>query len=169
MKLLGALIIIISSTTIGFIVAGQYLLRPKQLRELQTALQMLETEISYGVTPLPDAFAKLATSLSAPISTIFQVAQEELDSGVIAEEAWQRAVADTYNQTALISEDIEVLLDFGYNLGQTSIDDQVKYMNLAQHKLDSLYQKASTEKEEKVKLWRYLGVLVGMFLAILIF
>ncbi|PRX26900.1 stage III sporulation protein AB [Orenia metallireducens] len=169
MKLLGALIIISSSTTIGFIIAEQYLLRPKQLRELQTALQMLETEISYGVTPLPDAFAKLATSLSAPISTIFQVAQEELDSGMIAEEAWHRAVNATYNQTALVSEDIDVLLDFGYNLGQTSIDDQVKYMNLAQHKLDALYQQAFTEKEEKVKLWRYLGVLVGVFLAILIF
>ncbi|WP_018249942.1 stage III sporulation protein SpoIIIAB [Orenia marismortui] len=169
MKLLGALIIIISSSMMGFLMAQQYILRPKQLRELQTALQMLETEVSYGVTPLPEAFTKLAKNFSEPISNIFMATRDNLNSGIIAEDAWQNAINNVSNKTALVDEDIEILLDFGYNLGQTSIDEQVKYLNLTQHKLDNLYQQAFDEKEIKVKLWRYLGVLGGLFLAILIF
>ncbi|MCK8826639.1 stage III sporulation protein SpoIIIAB [Natroniella acetigena] len=169
MKLIGASLIIMGSGAIGFVVAKQFILRVKELQELQTALQMLETEISYGLTPLPQAFAKITTSLSTSVAELFLVAQEELESGSTAQQAWQKAIDESFAETALIESDKDVLVSVGYNLGQSASQDQQKYLSLAQHKLTNLYQQAVEEKEQKVKLWRYLGVLLGLFVVILIF
>ncbi|WP_027340172.1 stage III sporulation protein SpoIIIAB [Halonatronum saccharophilum] len=169
MRLLGATLIIFSSSMIGFLVAKQFILRPKQLGQLQTALQMLETEISYGFTPLPEAFSKLSSSLEGPIANIFARAKEEMEKGERAQLAWQIAIKNSNQETALLDRDIEVLKDLSHNLGASSGYDQVKYLNLVGHKLESLYQEAVEERRAKVKLWRYLGVLGGLALTILIF
>ncbi|MCK8817499.1 stage III sporulation protein SpoIIIAB [Natroniella sulfidigena] len=169
MRLIGASLIIMSSGAIGFVIAKQFILRVKELQELQTALQMLETEISYGLTPLPQAFAKIATNLSTSVAELFSVAQKELESGSTAQQAWQEAIDQVFIETALGERDKEVLINLGYNLGQSASQDQQKHLGLAQHKLTNLYQQAVEEKEQKVKLWRYLGVLVGLFVVILIF
>ena len=168
MKIIGALIIVVSSSWIGFLIAREFNLRPIQLREVQTALQMLETEISYGVVPLPEAFGRLAENLSKPVSEIFIIAQKRLKEGATANDAWREAVKLTYEDTALISADRKVLLDLGYNLGQSDADDQLKYLKLTRDKINSLYQRALTQREEKVKMWRYLGVLTGLVVVILV-
>ncbi|WP_408954660.1 stage III sporulation protein SpoIIIAB [Natroniella sp. ANB-PHB2] len=169
MKLIGASLIIIGSGAIGFVVAKQFVLRVKELQELQTALQMLETEISYGLTPLPQAFAKISKSLSTSVAGLFLVAQEELETGSTAQQAWQQAIKKIFSETALLESDKDVLVSLGHNLGQSASQDQQKHLSLAQHKLTNLHQQAVEEKEQKVKLWRYLGVLLGLFIVILIF
>ena len=169
MKLIGGALVVVSSSWIGFLIANQFVLRPQQLHQLQTALQMLETEISYGITPLPEAFNKLASNLSNPIDKIFKLAQQKLNEGYTAPEAWSIALKEVFPQTELNKEDQQVLLDLGHNLGQSTSDDQLKYLNLVQRKLEGLYQEAIDERQVKVKLWRYLGVLTGLFLVILIF
>jgi stage III sporulation protein AB len=56
LKLLGSLIIIAGATVIGFTYSGIYLQKVKQLRDMQFALNMMETEISYTATPLIEVF-----------------------------------------------------------------------------------------------------------------
>ena len=51
-KLLGAIFIILATTWTGFEAAKHLSERPKQLRQLKSALQSLEAEIMYGHTPL---------------------------------------------------------------------------------------------------------------------
>jgi hypothetical protein len=55
LKFLGAVLVLFAGTMFGFFQALQYARRPRQIRELITALQRLETEIVYGYTPLPEA------------------------------------------------------------------------------------------------------------------
>ncbi len=168
MKLLGAILIICSSTLIGFAIARELNLRSKQLREMLTALKILETEVSYAVTPLPECFVKLGDKLSPATAQIFILAKDYLDQGLVAEEAWGKSILKSQSSLSLKEEDLQTLLDFSHNLGETSIEDQVRYISLAEHKLNSLYQEAVAEEKIKVKLWRYLGVTVGLFIAILI-
>ena len=51
-KLIGAILIIVATTWTGFEAARHLSERPKQLRQLKSALQSLEAEIMYGHTPL---------------------------------------------------------------------------------------------------------------------
>ena len=168
MKFVGAILIILASGSFGFLVAQQIALRPQQLRQLKTAVEMLKTEIEYGVTPLPAAFTKIAKNLSSPISQIFIVAQSNLEEGVIAQQAWQNSVSEVTPKTALTAEDERIVLEIGYNLGNSSSKDQIRHLNLAQEQITNCYQEAINNKQQKVKLWRYLGVLTGLLIVIII-
>ena len=168
MKLLGALLILMGTSSIGFITAQKIILRPKQLQQLKTALEMLKTEIDYGITPLPIAFEKLANNLATPISDIFLTAKENIGAGQVAQVAWENAVSIHISKLALVKKDQEMLLEIGYNLGNSNSSDQIRHLNLAQEKINHLYQEAVKEEEEKVKLWRYCGVLIGLLIVIII-
>lgn len=168
MKFIGAILIILGSSCFGFLVAQQIALRPKQLQQLKTAVEMLKTEIEYGVTPLPEAFTKIAQNSAYPIEEIFIRAQKNLEAGVIAEKAWQNGVSEVIDKTALTAEDERILLEIGYNLGNSSSLDQIRHLNLAQEQINNCYQEAIDNKQQKVKLWRYLGVLTGLLIVIII-
>ena len=168
MKVIGAVLIVASTTLWGFMKAQRYVARPNQLQQLKTALQLLQTEISYGVTPLPQAFSKLESKLESPIADFFSQARNGLQSGLTAKQAWQKAIEEVGETTALIEKDRQALEELGYNLGQSSSEDQLRYLELAQDNLDNLHKKALEKKENKVKLWRYLGVLSGLLVVVLI-
>ncbi|MGM0502573.1 MAG: stage III sporulation protein SpoIIIAB [Bacillota bacterium] len=168
MKLWGALLIIVGTSSIGFFMAGQIALRPKQLQQLKTALEMLKTEIDYGFTPLPQAFKRLANNLASPIANIFIVAQNKMEQGLIAQAAWEDAILKIFPETALLNRDKNLLLEIGYNLGNSNSLDQIRHLDLAQEKIETLYLEAVQEKKDKVKLWRYLGVLGGLLVVIII-
>ncbi|HHY13851.1 MAG TPA: stage III sporulation protein AB, partial [Thermoanaerobacterales bacterium] len=59
-KIIGVLVIIGSSSYIGFLIADYYKDRPELLKSLQLSLQMLETEMLYLSTPLPNAFRNIS-------------------------------------------------------------------------------------------------------------
>lgn len=168
MELIGVLLIVGSSSSLGFLKAREFVLRTRQLKQVKLALQLLKTEVSYEVNPLPQAFAKIAAELEAPLADFFSQAQAGLRTGLTAKEAWQQAVQEVLVDTALKEDDREVLVNLGCNLGQSTSEDQLRYLSLAQDYIDDLYQEASTEEQKKVKLWRYLGVLGGAFIVILI-
>ena len=54
MKLFGAIFILFASTYTGFEFAKQLSARPRQLRQLKTALRSLEAEIMYSNRPLQE-------------------------------------------------------------------------------------------------------------------
>ncbi len=62
LKLIASLLIICSAGLAGMRAASAYSLRTRQLRTLQEALQLLDTEIMYGATPLPAALSKVAAA-----------------------------------------------------------------------------------------------------------
>ena len=65
LKWVGAALILFSGTAYGFVRASAYAKRPKELRYLAQALLTLETEIVYGVSPLPAALAACGRCCSA--------------------------------------------------------------------------------------------------------
>ena len=62
LKLTGDAMVILCSM-IGFIIAASYKQRPDTLRNLQAALSMMESEINYGQTPMPEALSRVAKKL----------------------------------------------------------------------------------------------------------
>jgi len=71
LKLIGAGIILFSATMIGFQAAKIYANRPKEIRQLGIALQLLETEICYGSTTLPIALAYVSRRIRGEIGQLF--------------------------------------------------------------------------------------------------
>ncbi|MTI79979.1 MAG: stage III sporulation protein AB [Firmicutes bacterium] len=170
LKIIGALVILCSCGYAGFSVARDYQRRPKDLRYLQSALQMLETEISYGATPLPDALEQVANRCDKSVAQLFLETRNRLLSGdgITAREALDDTLKKFSRNSAIKNSDASVLRALGTSLGISDREDQVKHLQLAREQLRIEAAKAEEEAAKNVKLYNYLGVLGGLTI-ILIF
>src|SRR5690625_3805298 len=97
MKIIGAILILLTTTGVGFESARQYRERPRQLRQLKVAIQSLEAEMLYGLTPLAEATQHLAKQMPAPLSQFFQGFSDYLlEKESSAFEAWEKSLADIW-------------------------------------------------------------------------
>ncbi|GGJ62463.1 stage III sporulation protein AB [Anoxybacillus voinovskiensis] len=169
MKWFGALLILLATTWSGFEAARQLNERPRQLRQLKTALQALEAEIMYGHTPLTEASLHLARQLAFPFSRLFERFAEKLKTGETNVcEAWEESLRAIWRATALRQGEFEVMKQFGETLGQYDRIAQQKQIALALIHLDREEQDALDKKMRYEKMAKSLGFLVGLLLVILL-
>jgi len=171
LKLLGASLVLVSSMMIGNLIAKNFLERTQQLRQLRHGLQILETEILYTASFLPQALLKIGKLTEAPIALLFQKTGRLLlcQEGYTAGEAWTKALEEQLASLAIKKSDQEILLQLGSFLGCSDREDQLKHLKLTQEYLQKEEIRAEKEGEKNVPLWRYLGLVAGMALIILIF
>ncbi|MBE3588584.1 MAG: stage III sporulation protein AB [Thermoanaerobacteraceae bacterium] len=170
-KLLGSLLIILAAGGMGITISGNYARRPRDLRSLQAALQMLETEITYTATPLPEALGQVALRAGGRVAPLFSRAREELLSlsGCTAQEAWETSLKEFYPGTALKPADLAILRRLGAALGISNIQDQSKHLRLAMEQLGLEMARAEEEAARYVKLWNYLGFLGGLAAVLMLY
>jgi stage III sporulation protein AB len=169
-KLIGAILILFAGTMIGFYQALQLSRRPRQIRQLIQALQRLETEISYGLTPLPTALLTISRQISLPLSQIFLLAGEQLTSfGRTTEESWRYAIDAAWQDTAMKVTEKEVFQQLGLTLGLTDREDQIKHLRLTVSQLQAEEMTAWEEQKRYEKMWKSLGLLSAALVVILMY
>lgn len=170
LKVVGLLAIIAACTLAGQVVAGSYRNRCRHLRQMMTALKMLETQIVYGATALPEAAVGVAKRSQPPVSLFFQRLHLLLvqGGGMPASEAWARALQEIDNTWALTAADTAILRDLGPNLGTSDRQDQSRYLQMAMKQLEGELGRAEELASKNGRLWRWLGLLGGLFLALLL-
>lgn len=155
---------------IGLGMAAQFRRRPEELRALQSALLLLETEITYTATPLPEALGRAAQQSSFPAQELFSSAAGLMQQrrGVTAAEAWDEALAQIKGGTALRKSDLLILHNLGAALGASSIGEQEKHLRLAREQLRQEENRAEGERARCEPIYRYGGLLTGLLLAVLL-
>ncbi|SHE61974.1 stage III sporulation protein AB [Desulforamulus putei DSM 12395] len=161
---------VLSCTLIGMTVASSYSRRPGEIRSLLTALQMLETEVSYGATPLPEALAYVAERCDPRVALLFSRTAQELMTmrGITAREAWEMALNEYYPRSALTKTDRAILLELGNSLGISDREDQVKHLVLAKEQLKLEQAKAEEASLKNTKVYNYLGFLGGLTIVLIL-
>ncbi|NPV28527.1 MAG: stage III sporulation protein AB [Firmicutes bacterium] len=169
LKLAGAFLVVSAAGLAGMHVASFFWLRPQQLRALQAALQMLDTEIMYAATPLPAALKKIGQAAEPPVGAIFFAAGELLGTprGCTAAEAWRQALLQEWEKTALNKEDFAILRSFGEGLGVSDREEQHKNIALTSLHLRREEERAERDRDKNVRLWRYGGFLAGIGIVLL--
>ncbi|HHU85603.1 MAG: stage III sporulation protein SpoIIIAB [Pelotomaculaceae bacterium] len=171
LKLIGAAMVVAASGLGGLAVAGNYSRRPRELRTLRSALQMLETEVVYSATHLPEALARVAGNCDRLVEPLFSRAAAEFaaSTGITAANAWENALIHYYPGTALKPQDLSILRSLGSSLGRSDREDQVKHLHLAMEQIKSAMAGAEEEAARNVKLWSYLGFLGGLITVLVIY
>lgn len=170
LKLMGGILIVSATSWAGIESAQRFQQRPRQLREIQSCLQMLETEISYGLTPLPKALEKVALSVEGRIGEFFLLVQQELlyNQGMTMRIAWNKGLEFLRKCCALNDCDLNILRIFGTTLGMSDRYDQVKHLKLVMSQLSAAETGAWEEKVKNVRMCRALGVLGGLAVVVLL-
>lgn len=169
-KFIGAVVLICATSFIGYSLAADCSKRPRALRELQSLLQMLKNEISYLSNLLSEAFNRIYEGSNADTAILFKEAALNLEiAGVTADVAWEKALEDNYAKLSLNKEDKVILVTFGKMLGNSDLEGQLSNIELISSQLKLQELKAEEMRVKNEKMYRSLGVLSGLAIAIILF
>ncbi len=170
-KLIGACLTLAACGNMGLTWAGVYEKRPRQLAALEGALQLLETEMLYAATPLIEAMTEVAEKCDRSAAGLFRTAAAELGKmeGYTAGEAWDKALEQFFPGTALNARDLHILKRFGPSLGISDREDQAKYLAMTKSQLKTAAAEAAAEAKKNAAVYRYLGLLGGLLLVLLLY
>lgn len=169
-KVIGSLMVIISFSGMGFWCSKRRILCRKQMLELKRILILLKDEIRFLHTPLPEALKRLGNSSVSPFSDIFQQMGESLKNHEAENfyDVWEQGINRIFRESSIKWEYLEELLILGKNLGTMDWQAQLNRLDVYLMELEESLKRMQEENREKVKLYRVLGILSGIFIIILL-
>lgn len=162
-KMFGGFLIIAATSSLGLLFSYRYSSRPKELRSIRRLLQMLETEIVYGATPLPHALCNIAKRADGNTGIFLELTSQLLSERTFlsVKEAWVHAVNTVLGKTALTASDMELIKSFGSMLGCSDREDQQKHFSLLYIQLKQQEDMAEEERKRNARMYKSLGFLFG--------
>ncbi|MCI8272997.1 MAG: hypothetical protein HFJ55_02810 [Clostridia bacterium] len=165
LKLILLISIFLLSTGIGITVSKIYENRVKELKEFKNILNIMKTKIKFTYEPLGEIFKQIAKDSNTQIEKIFGEMATQIEYKD-TQEVWTNCI-----QEACISinqEDKDVIKRLGKLLGQTDVDGQISEIEVAQEFLDMQIENAEEEKKKNQKMYKTLGVVVGLVFVIIL-
>ena len=157
--------IFLSCSLIGILFSKKYVNRVKELKEFKNALNIFKTKIRYTYEPLPEIFREISENVSSNISAVFSQAVGKMDV-LTAGEAWNLALkGDTLN---IDDEDRNVLKGLSKLLGKTDLEGQLSQIEMTSDFLDEQIKKAEIKKDKNEKMYRALGMIMGIAIVIIL-
>lgn len=157
--------LLFSSSYIGILISKKYQNRVKELKEVKSFLAIFATKIKLTYEPIPQIFEELGNKEKSNISNIFKIASKNMQE-MPAGEAWINAIE--IQNTELKKEDIEVLKDLSNLLGKVDLEGQISEIELVNNFLNNQIEKAEEESKKSVKMYKTLGITVGLAMVIVL-
>lgn len=168
LKLIGAALILIGASSVGMGTAKELGRRSETLSAFLAALDRMEAELSFRLTPMPELLSRLSNELEGPVGAFFSTCEKGLSTlgDVPFSKVWNQALQE--EQLALLPEDRVSLEQLGAVLGQYDVEGQRNAMEGVRHQL-ALCLEAARGRQRKIgRVYRALGVSAGV-LCILLF
>lgn len=168
LKILILVAITFVCSLIGYTYGETFKKRYLELLELMRGLIDMENEILYSYKAIPEVLATVSNKLQDELGTIFYEVSELLIRGDFASinSAFEYVIQKNKDTIALKQEDLNIILDLSKSLGDTDISGQEQIFSLAKEKLNRTINIAETEYRVNYKMYRRLGLGVGIMLAI---
>ena len=161
--------ILVSGTGCGFALSSRLTRRKRNLEMILRMLILLKGEIRYGNTSLYDAFTGAAGKLDGKYREFFLNTAEMMQTrkGENFGDLFRSCAEKTFGTAGLTPEEKEKLYSLGDRLGYLGMDMQLKQLEMLERELEYSLGELQKELPEKKKICRSLGVLLGIFLAVL--
>lgn len=169
MKIIGCVLVITICMVIGRTMAGGYVERVKNLQEFITALTLLRNKIAFGQEVLKISFADISETCGNRVGKIFGDVAAELDfTNIPVSEIWDNKIDESFKGLDFNFEDEKILIDFGNLLGKGSVDEEIRNINLTVERLKTQLDNAVFERDKYAKLYRTIGGIGGMAIAVIL-
>lgn len=160
-KLLGSVLVIGASFSVGYYMSKSLGRRRKFLNSFIVFLNSLAINIKYNSEDIYTLVARCADSKELQSLCI------KLDYSKSFYSLWQGGVLTIPKAYSLNKKDIELLMEFGSQLGKTDVDGQLKHIEL--YKIMFLKQLADAEEQvsQKSRLYKTMGFFIGTAAALI--
>lgn len=155
-------------TLVGYIYGESFRKRFMNLQECYKIILLLQNEVVFNTTPLPEALLDVAKKSKEPFNELISNASNELLYGEIGNVfvAFKKNYKLYEENLYLNKSDKDVLSDFLRSLGDSGVYGQEKIFNLVLGNLKLNIKEAGEESKKNTKLYRYLGMCFGAMIAI---
>lgn len=167
MKLIGGLLVILGSGLGGMIIANALQARGRELQQFLRALNLLITEIEFGMHPLEIAFRRVSQSLHNPVGDFFWTVAERMRQCGSAGTAWLESIKIIRPSMSCTCEDWAALEELAASLGQLDKENQIKSVRLLIARMEGHLQDAQRSAATNDRIYRYSGFALGMILVLI--
>lgn len=169
MKIIGCILVVASSTGMGFFFSNEMRCRIENLKELRKLIGLLRGDIRYANTPLPEAIGSITRRQNGNFNNFFNDVGTKLRelSGHTFSEIWKEAVQKELIDTSLSKKDKLHIIQFGESLGYLDKDMQMNTIDLFISQLEDEIKELSKTVKEKAYLYKTLGIMGGVFIIII--
>lgn len=154
------------STAIGMAIAKSYENRVSELREFKTILNAIKTKIKFTYEPLAEIFKQIANKNETNVERIFGQMANQI-TYYPTREVWENCIQEA--DISINQEDKDILKKLGKLLGQTDVEGQVSEIEVTENFLNMQIEKAEEEKKKNQKMYKTLGVTIGLIFVIVLF
>ena len=168
LRAVGALLLVGGAGFLGFAAAAGLGRRVKSLRIFLAALELMEREIAFRLTPMPDLLEDLAGRMPPPVSVFFARCRAglgglgEKDLGLLWREGLEEVPMD------LGPEERELLGELGDVLGRYDGEGQRAALERTRLALEETLRRAEEDKIRQGRMYGVLGLTAGAFLVIML-
>ena len=167
LKVIGLALTIGSCGGMGFKIAATYMKEIRVLKKLIDSLDMMECELQYRLTPLPELCAMVAADNNGVFATTFAqletALKEQLSPNV--DLCMSQVIQGIEGMPASAAG---VLRQLGKSLGRFDVDGQLKGLAAAKQECRLILEQLSANQQERVRSFKTLGICAGAAIAILL-
>lgn len=169
LKFLGALLLAGGTAALGLNAAHRLSVRLQVLSSLLTALQLMQAEIAFRQTPVPELLEQLTHQLPPPADGLFALcAQRGEELGRVPfSEIWRESV-ESCRGLELSRQERRELAAIGNILGRYDVDGQLAALAALERRVEQLFSQAQQERDSRSKVFSALGIVTGLALIILL-
>lgn len=154
------------STAIGMTIAKTYENRVIELKEFKNILNMMKTKIKFTYEPLAEIFKQIANNNETNVEKIFGQMANQI-TYFQTREVWENCIQES--DISINQEDKDILKKLGKLLGQTDVDGQISEIEVTENFLNMQIDKAEDEKKKNQKMYKTLGITIGLIFVIILF
>lgn len=166
LKWIGAVLIIVSCGGFGFALAAAHRREERTLRLLIGALDFMECELQYRLTPLPELCRQAAADSSGPVRAVLAALADELEDQISpdVESCMNAALARVKDIPRLTEVSMAAL---GKSLGRFDLNGQLKGLEAVRQSCRRELDGLSKNRDVRLRSYQTLGLCAGAALAIL--
>lgn len=170
MKLLGAILVMISTSGIGFLYASELKKRKSELEEQYALLKLMLGDIRYTRATLPEAIEKALRRHGGSYLAFLKETAEKLSNspGIGLDAIWGEAVEEGLRKSALDAEDKQRLVRFGESISSADRESLIASFEQYLEELEAEIARVREIIAPKMKLYRSIGILTGIFIVVVL-
>ncbi len=165
-KLIGAGLIIAGCGSVGFSMASAHRREETALRQLSSALDFMECELQYRLTPLPELCRNAAADCSGCIKDVLLCLASELENQIApdASACMNAAIAKTAKLPRRVQKNF---MELGVSLGRFDLQGQLQGLENARQLCRRDLEELSQNRDVRLRSYQTLGLCAGSALAVL--
>ncbi len=170
LQILGAVLVISSSTALGIAGRQKLVKRTNIINEWISAIDFITAEIDQNHTPIPDILHMLSEQNDSPLKSLFAEmlkrinVQHELSFSY----HWHTTIRDLASSLNMENDEIETLRNTATYLGRYQADMQISGLLHTRSKLVSIQNSAVQALKNKGSVYRMCGIAAGIITVLMI-